>query len=118
MVGQSLLLRWLINAGALLLVSYLIPGFHVASVYTALITALILGFINAIVRPVLLVLTLPINILTLGLFTFIINALMILLATSIVKGFDVEGFVPALLASLVLWLFSLITNHILFSKSA
>ena len=108
-----LLLRWLLNALALILVSYIIPGFHVDSFYAALITALVLGLVNATIRPLILLFTLPINILTLGLFTFIVNAVMILLVATIVKGFVVTGFGPALLAAIILWLISLITNWFL-----
>lgn len=108
-----LLLRWLINALALLLVARLVPGFEVASFYTALIVALVLGLVNAVIRPILIFLTLPITVLTLGLFIFVINAAMILLVSTFVKGFEVAGFGPAFIASLVLWLISLVTNLLL-----
>ena len=99
-----ILLRWFLNAVVLLLVAYLVPGFHVASFYTALIVALVLGIVNAIIKPVLIVLTLPITILTLGLFTFVINAALILFVATIVKGFTVDGFIPALIAGVILWI--------------
>lgn len=105
-----ILLRWLINALALLLVANLVPGFSIDSFYSALVAAAILGLVNAVVRPLLLVLTLPVNFITLGLFTFVINALMIELVSSIVKGFNVTGFLPALQAAIALWLISLLTN--------
>jgi len=105
-----LLLRWLINALALVVVARLVPGFTIDSFYSALIAAVILGLVNAIVRPLIVLLTLPVNILTLGLFTFVINALMLLLVSSIVKGFTVDGFGPAFLAAITLWLISLLTN--------
>lgn len=107
-----LLLRWLINALALILVSNLIEGFTFDSFYAALITALVLGLVNATIRWILLVLTFPINFLTLGLFTFVINALMILLVSTIVKGFEVAGFGPALWAAILLALISWVTNWI------
>jgi len=110
---MKLLLRWLINALALLLVTELLVGFSVDTFYHALIAALILGLINAIIRPVLLILTLPVNILTLGLFTFVVNALMILLMGTIVKGVEIEGFWTALAAAVVLWAVSVITNYLL-----
>ena len=110
---MNLLFRWLINAIALLIVANVVPGFHVGSFYTALIVALVLGLANAVVRPILLILTLPITIITLGLFTFVINALMILLVSTVVKGFTVEGFVPAFLAGLVLWVISMGTNWLI-----
>ncbi|MBI2589491.1 phage holin family protein [Candidatus Berkelbacteria bacterium] len=105
-----LLLRWFINALTLILVSYLVPGFVVASTYTALIAALILGFANAIIRPILILLTLPITILTLGLFTFVINALMLWFVASFIEGFDIANFTTALVAALILWLVGWVTN--------
>lgn len=109
----QILLRWVINAVALLLVASLVPGFGVATFYSALIAALVLGLVNALIRPLLFILTLPVTIITLGLFTFVINALMIWLVSTIVKGFTVEGFVPALLAALLLWVISLATNWLI-----
>jgi len=105
-----LLLRWLINAVALVLVAQLVPGFSVDSFYSALVAAIILGLVNAVIRPLILLLTLPVNFLTLGLFTFVVNALMLLLVSSIVKGFTVDGFAAAFTAAIVLWLISLLTN--------
>ncbi|OGL61973.1 hypothetical protein A3C09_01435 [Candidatus Uhrbacteria bacterium RIFCSPHIGHO2_02_FULL_47_44] len=107
---MELLLRWLLNALALIIVANVVPGIHVDSFYHALIAALILGLANALVRPILIVLTLPVTILTLGLFILVINALMILLASTIVKGFTVTGFVPAFLAAIALWFMSMVTN--------
>lgn len=106
-----ILLRWLINALALIIVANVLPGFEVSSLYAALIAAVVLGLLNAIIRPVLLVLTLPINILTLGLFTFIVNAFMIYLVATIVKGFDVATFGIAVWAAVILWLISLVTSY-------
>lgn len=110
---MELILRWVVNALALLGVAYLVPGVQVASLWTALIAALVLGLVNALIRPILLILTLPVNVITLGLFTFVVNALMIWLASTVVKGFDVAGFAPALLAALLLWAASLVTNVLL-----
>ena len=108
-----LIFRWVINAIALLLVAFLVPGFVVASFYNALIAALVLGLVNALIRPLLFILTLPITILTLGLFTFVINALMIWFVSTMVDGFDVTGFTPALLAAIILWVISLVTNWLI-----
>src|SRR3989338_9065764 len=94
-----LIFRWIVNALALLLISSFVPGFGVSSFYTALIAALVLGIVNTLIRPLILVLTLQVTILTLGLFSFVVNALMILLTSTIVKGFTVSGFVPAVLAA-------------------
>src|SRR5689334_6796738 len=107
-----MLLRWILNALALLVVSYIVPGFEVASFWWALVVALVLGLVNALVRPILLVLTLPINILTLGLFTFVINALMILLVANLLEGFAVASFGAALGGALLLWVISWFTNNI------
>lgn len=110
-----LLLRWLISALSLILVTYIVPGIKVQSFYTALIAALVLGLVNSLIRPVLLLLTLPVNILTLGLFTLVINALLFWLAATIVKGFGVDGFWPAfwgaIVMSIVSWVLSGIFNE-------
>ena len=87
-------------AAALLLVAYLYPGVQVSSFGAALIAALVLGLVNAVIRPLLVILTLPVTLLTLGLFLFVINALMFWLAASVVGGFAVNGFVGALIGSL------------------
>ena len=105
-----IIFRWIINAIALILIAYLVPGFEIGTFYNALIAALILGLINALIRPILFILTLPVTILTLGLFIFVVNALMIWFASTIVEGFHVAGFIPALLAALVLWIVSMLTN--------
>lgn len=113
---MNIFLRWLLNAVALLLVAYLVPGFQVSGFYAALIAALVLGLANAIVRPILFLLTLPVTILTLGLFTFVINALMLWFTSSIVKGFDIASFQTALIGAVILWLVGLVTNLILESS--
>jgi putative membrane protein len=102
----SLLLRWLLSALALLAVAYLYPGVKVESFFAAVVAALVLGLANAVIRPILVILTLPVTILTLGLFLFVINALLFWLVAEIVKGFSVQGFLAALVGSL---LYSLIT---------
>lgn len=99
-----LLVRWFISAATLLLVAYLVPGFHVSGWYAAFIAALVLGLVNALIRPILLILTLPVNILTLGLFTLVVNAFMLWLVSTVVKGFEISGFAPAFWGALVLWL--------------
>ena len=108
-----IILRWLLNTVTLLFVAQLVPGFVVETFWSALIAALVLGLVNAVIRPVLLILTLPINFLTLGLFTFVINALMLLLVSHIVKGFTITSFAAALVGGIVLWLVSLLTNQFL-----
>lgn len=101
---MNILLRWLISAIVIMLVGSLVPGIHIAGLWTALIAALVLGILNALLRPILIVLTLPVTILTLGLFSLIINAGIFLLATTIVKGFTVDSFAAAFVGSLLLWL--------------
>jgi len=89
---MTLLLVWILNSVALLAVAYLLPGIVVASFGSAMLAALILGLVNMLVRPVLVVLTLPITIVTLGLFLFVINALLFWFVGSVLKGFQVQGF--------------------------
>jgi putative membrane protein len=97
-----LLVNWLVSATAVGVTAYLLPGVRVDGIAALFVTALVLGIINAVVRPVLLLLTLPVTIVTLGLFTFVINALLILFTSKIVPGFSVDGFLWALLFGLVL----------------
>ena len=99
---MSFMIQWLVSAAAIVITAYLLPGVKVAGVFAALVTALVLGLINAVLKPLLILLTLPLNILTLGLFTLVINALLIMLAAAIVPGFFVQGFWWALLFGLVL----------------
>jgi putative membrane protein len=106
------LIHWLITTIAILIAAYLLPGVTVKGFFAALVTALVLGLINTFIRPILLILTLPINILTLGLFTFVINALLIMLTSAVVPGFDVRSFWWALLFSLVLSLIKWALNAI------
>ena len=98
---MKLLVRWLLLAAALLLVAHLYTGVQVASFGSAMIAALVLGLLNTLVRPLLVLLTLPVTLLTLGLFLFVINALMFWVAASILDGFNVTGFGAALIGSLI-----------------
>ena len=93
-----------------MLIGWLIPGVGIASWWTALWLVVLLGLINITLKPLLIVLTLPINLLTLGLFTFVINAVLIMFASSIVKGFSISGFLTALVFSLILSLFNYIIS--------
>ena len=106
----KLLLVWLINALALLAVAYLMPSIAVASFTTALVAALILGLVNAVIRPILILLTLPATILTLGLFIFVINGLLFWFVGTYLQGFTVAGFwagvFGAIVYSLVSWALS------------
>ena len=99
--GMKLLFKWLLSATALLAVAHLYGGVQVQSFSSALIAAFVIGLCNTLLRPVLVLLTLPVTILTLGLFLFVINALMFWLASSLLNGFQVQGFGAALLGSLI-----------------
>ena len=110
-----LLARWAVNAAALLLVAYLYPGVSVESFFAALIAALVLGLVNAVIRPILIILTLPATLLTLGLFIFVINALLFWFVAEIVQGFRVTGFGAALLGSILYSVITLISSWLLFS---
>ena len=107
---MKLLLVWLVNAVALVAVAYLVPGIAVLDFLTALIAALVLGLVNAVIRPILILLTLPATLLTLGLFIFVINGLLFWLVGSFIAGFTVSGFWPGLFGaiaySIVSWLLS------------
>ena len=103
---MNILLSWLVYSVAILVAAYVLPGVDVDAFSTALFAALILGIFNALLKPLLILFTLPLNILTLGLFTFVINAAIILLADNVVDGFTVDNFGWALLFSIVLSLVS------------
>ena len=98
---MRLLIRWFLLAGALLLVTHLYGGVALVGYSAALIAAFVIGLLNTLVRPVLVLLTLPVTLLTLGLFLFVINALMFWAAAGVLEGFNVNGFVAALVGSLI-----------------
>lgn len=104
------LARLFLNAIAVMIVAYLVPGVTVRSFPYALLAALILGIVNAVVRPILLLLSLPVTVFTLGLFTLVINALMFWLAAGLSAGFEVRGFGAAFLGAFVFWAVSWISN--------
>jgi putative membrane protein len=113
MVG--LFIRWLILTVAIMVASYLLDGIRVENFFSAFWAAAVLGILNALFRPLLILFTLPINILSLGLFTFIINALMLKMASGVITGFDVQGFWTAVFGSLIIsvisWLLSAFINE-------
>lgn len=108
---RGVLLRWLVLAAAVLIASWLLDGIRVAGVLPALLAAALLGILNAVLRPLLIVLTLPLNILTLGLFTFVINALLLMLVSYLIPGFDVRGFWTAVFGALIIGLVSWLLNR-------
>ena len=112
---MRLILLWILNAVALLAVAYLLPSIHVASFGAAMIAAVLLGLANTVLRPLLLLLTLPVTLLTLGLFIFVINGLMFWLAGSMIEGFTVDSFWSAVLGSLLYSLVSWVLSSLLIS---
>jgi len=112
---NGILIRWLISAFSILITAYLVDGIHVSGFLSAFFAAAILGILNAFFRPILFILTLPINILSLGLFTFVINALLLLMVSGVISGLSVDGFWAALfgslLISLVSWLLTSLINE-------
>jgi putative membrane protein len=98
---MRLLLLWILNAVALLAVTYLLPSIQVSGFGAALVAALVLGFINTLVRPILALLTLPITVLTLGIFYLVLNGLLFWFASALIPGFHVEGFLSALIGAIL-----------------
>ncbi len=107
---RGLLIRWMINSGALLIISYVLRGIEVQGILPAFAAAAVLGIVNAVIRPLVMILTFPINILTLGLFTFIINGAMLYLVGKLVRGFTVTSFWSAVLGALLLSIISWSVN--------
>ena len=104
---MEIFLRWLLYTLALIFTSWVIPGIEVSSFLNSMFVVVIIALINTFIKPFLQIITLPINILTLGLFSLVINALLLMLAGYITPGFEVEGFLSALIGSIVLSLFTL-----------
>jgi putative membrane protein len=116
---MKLIIKWLLSAVALLAVAHLYSGVQVQNFTSALIAAFVIGLLNTVVRPILVILTLPVTVVTLGLFLFVINALMFWAAASLLDGFQVTGFGAALLGSLIYSLLSIVIQSALeslFSK--
>jgi len=109
---MNILINWLVMAFAIMFTAYILPGVTLSGFGAALLVALVLGLLNVLIKPLLLILTLPINILTLGLFTFVINALVIMMVSALVPGFKVEGFWVAMIFSIVLSIVLYLINSI------
>jgi len=109
---QGWMIRWFINIAALLLTAALLEGFQV-SIWGAIVGSVMLGIVNAVIRPICLLITLPLNILTLGLFTFVINASMLSITAATIKGFDLVSFPWALLTAIVLSLISFFVSLVI-----
>ena len=112
---MGIFIRWLILTAAIMAASYLIDGIRISGFFSAFCAAAVLGILNALFRPILFILTLPINIMTLGLFTFVINALLLKMASGVIPGFDVHGFWSAVFAALIIsgvnWILSSFINE-------
>lgn len=112
---MGIFIRWLILTAAIMAASYLIDGIRVSGFFSAFCAAAVLGILNALFRPILFILTLPINIMTFGLFTFVINALLLKMASGVIPGFDVHGFWSAVFAALIIsgvnWILSSFINE-------
>ncbi len=108
---MKLLIRWVLNTLALFAVAYVLPGFHYEGWIAVAIAAAVLGILNALVRPILYVLTLPLTVLTLGLFLFVLNAVMLKLTAAIVPDFSIDGWLWAIIGAVLLAAVSTVTNH-------
>ncbi len=110
---KNFLLTWLATAVALLITANIVPGFYVKNFIAALVAAIVIGLVNAFIRPILAILAFPITLLTLGLFTLVINALTLWLASALTPGygFEIRGFLPALLGSIILAIVSSVINY-------
>ena len=112
---RGLFLRWLLLTFAIIITSYMVGGIYVAGFFPAFFAAAVLGILNTLFRPILLIITLPINVLTLGLFTFVINALLLKMVSGVVPGFDVHGFWSAIfgsaIISIVSWFLTSLVNE-------
>lgn len=109
----GILIRWFILTLSIIAAAYTVEGIAVSGFFAALFAAAVLGILNAVLRPILIVLTLPINILSLGLFTFLINALLLKMVSGVISGFDIHGFWPAVLGALMISIVSWILNALI-----
>ena len=105
---MRMIINWLLSAIALLIVAYIVPGFHVSGFFAALLAAVVIGLINATIGLFLKVVTFPLTVLTLGVFWFVVNAIVLKLATWFVPGFNIYGFFPAFLGAIVLSLINMV----------
>lgn len=110
---MAILVQWLLYAVALLIISKIVPGFHVAGMWPALIASLVIGLLNATIGLFLKIITFPLSIITLGIFLLVINGMMILLASHIVRGFTVSGFGPAFWGAVVLALLGMVIRAVM-----
>lgn len=109
---MQILIALLLNAAALLLTAYIVPGFKVESFTTALLAAIVLGVVNTFIKPILSLLSAPLTIITLGLFSFVVNAVVLFIVAAIVPGVKIEGWLPAILGAIVLSVVGTILNSV------
>jgi putative membrane protein len=109
-----LIVSWFISALSLMIVAHVVSGFSISSFGTALVASLVIGLVNSTLGILLKILTIPLTLLTFGLFLFVVNALMLMVAASVVPGFRVEGFLPALVGGIVLAVVSTVLRHLVF----
>lgn len=107
---MQILIALVLNALALLATAYIVPGFHVSNFTTAILAAIVLGVVNTFIKPIIGLITLPLTILTLGLFIFVINAIVLFIVSRVVTGLTIDGWVPAILGAIVLSVVSTILN--------
>lgn len=112
-LAMRILVRLVLSALSLLIIAHLVPGFTIQSFYAALIAALVLGLINTFIRPIIALFALPFTLITLGIFSFVINAGLLLFVASIVKGFTITNFSAAFFAALLLWLVNMALTYLL-----
>ncbi len=110
---MQIILALVLNAAALLATAYIVPGFHVADFTAAILAAIVLGVVNTFIKPILSYITAPITVVTLGLFAFVINAVVLFIVAAVVKGLTIDGWVPAILGAIVLSVVSTILNSVL-----
>lgn len=109
---MNIFINWIINALVIMVAAYILPGIHIQNFWTALVVALVMAILNLLIKPLLVILTLPITLVTFGLFLLVINALMVLLASLIIPGFTVDGFWWAFLFSILVSLINLVLPKI------
>lgn len=107
---MQIIIALLLNAAALLATAYIVPGFHVDNFTTAILAAIVLAVVNTFIKPILSFLTLPLTIITLGLFAFVINAVILFIVSAVVTGLRIDGWIPAILGAIVLSIVSTILN--------
>ncbi len=113
---MNILISLILNSLALLATAYIVPGFKVESFTTALLAAIVLGVVNTFIKPILSLISLPLTVMTLGLFSFVINAVVLFIVAAVVKGLTIDGWVPAILGAIVLSVVSTILNSVFKSK--